>query len=141
MPSSAGSRKEVLSVEEYGFGTDINQVRITSLYRSQGQPQVIEPLKVHLRAHHNIKSSSRNSSVAFGPVILCGPSGTGKTMVARAIHAELGNLRLIETSGVAINNKLELFSILINADENTTIFVDESQGMDAKTQYILLPDT
>lgn len=125
-------------MEAYRHGTDINQVRITSLYHIQGQPNVVETLKVHLRAHDNIRSSAGNSDVPFGPVILCGPSGTGKTMVARAIHAELGNLRLVETNGVGINSKLELFSILINADENTTIFIDEAQGMDAKTQYVLL---
>ena len=59
-------------------------------------------------------------------------------MVAEALHAELGNLKLIQTNGVTMNNKLELFSILIHADENTTIFIDEAQGMNSKTQYILL---
>lgn len=139
MPSTAGGEKrKVLNVETDRAGTDINQVRITSLFHIQGQSHVIETLKVHLRAHDNIRSSPGNPDVSFGPVILCGPSGTGKTMVARAIHAELGNLRLVETSGVGVNHKLELFSILINADENTTIFIDEAQGMDAKAQYVLL---
>jgi Holliday junction resolvasome RuvABC ATP-dependent DNA helicase subunit len=59
-------------------------------------------------------------------------------MVAKALHAELGNLRLIETNGVTVNNKLELFSILINADGDTTIFIDEAQGMNPKTQHVLL---
>ena len=119
-------------------GTDINQVKITSLFHIQGQPEVIDQLKVHLRAHFNIRSTSGYSNLSFGPVILSGPSGTGKTMVAKAIHAELGNLKLIETNGVTVNNKLELFSILINADGNTTVFIDEAQGMNSKAQYILL---
>jgi len=37
-----------------------------------------------------------------------------------------------------VNNKLELFSILINADDNTTIFIDEAQALKSKAQHILL---
>ena len=125
-------------MEKNVVGTDINQVKITSLFHIQGQPQVIDNLKLHLCAHFNIRSSSGDSSISFGPVILTGPSGTGKTMVAKALHAELGNLKLIETNGVTVNNKLELFSVLLNADANTTIFIDEAQGMNAKVQHILL---
>jgi len=119
-------------------GTDVNQVNIISLSQIQGQPQVIDILEVNLRAYRNIRSASGNSSLSLGPVILCGPSGTGKTIVARALHEEVGNLKLVETNGVALNNKLELFSILINADGNTTIFIDESQSLDSKAQHILL---
>ena len=57
---------------------------------------------------------------------------------AKALHAELGNLKLIETNGETVNNKLELFAILINADESTTIFIDEAQGMNSRAQHILL---
>ncbi len=119
-------------------GADVNQVRLTSLTHIQGQPQVVKMLKVNLRAYFNIRGTSKNSSLSFGPVMLCGPSGTGKTIVARALHEELGNLKLVETNGVTVNNKLELFSILINADASTTIFIDEAQGMSSKAQHILL---
>ncbi|MFC1675951.1 Holliday junction DNA helicase RuvB C-terminal domain-containing protein [Planctomycetota bacterium] len=125
-------------MEKNTTGTDVNQVKITSLSNIHGQPQVIDTLQLHLRAHFSIRATSGSPDSSLGPVILTGPSGTGKTMVAKAIHAELGNLNLFETNGVTVNNKLELFSILINADANTTIFIDEAQGMSAKTQQILL---
>jgi Holliday junction DNA helicase RuvB len=69
---------------------------------------------------------------------LAGPSGTGKTLVAKAIHSELANLKLIETNGETLNNKYELFGTLINADDNTTIFIDEAQALNRTAQHILL---
>jgi len=59
-------------------------------------------------------------------------------MVAKAIHAELGNLRFIETNGVTLNKKAELYSVLINADAGTTILIDEAQGLNSEAQYVLL---
>ncbi|MBC8472618.1 MAG: AAA family ATPase [Planctomycetes bacterium] len=119
-------------------GIDINQIKITSLSHIQGQPHVVKTLKLHLDAHFNIRSDYANSNPVFGPVMLTGPSGTGKTLIASAINAELGNSRFIESNGVTINKKTELFSILLNADANTTIFIDEAQGMNSKAQHILL---
>ena len=119
-------------------GADVNQVKIASLTHIQGQPQVVAALKLHLRAYFNIRSTSESSDLSFGPVMLCGPSGTGKTMIAKALHEELGNLKLVETNGVTVNNKIELISILINAYANATIFIDEAQGMNSKAQHILL---
>ena len=99
------------------IGTDVNQVEIKNLSGIQGQPQVIDTLKVHLRAHFNINAASDHTNLSFGPVILCGPSGVGKTMTARAIHSELGNLTLAKTNGVALNDRAELFSILIKEEK------------------------
>ncbi len=117
---------------------DVNEIKLTSLSHIHGQPQVTDKLNVYLSAHFNTQSGFNNSDSPFGPVILTGPSGTGKTMTAKAIHAELGNLNLIETNGVTMNTKAELYTILLNANENTTVFIDEAHGMNAKTQLILL---
>ena len=125
-------------MKKINTGIDINQVKITSLSHIQGQPHVVKTLKLHLDAHFNIRSDYENSNPVFGPVMLTGPSGTGKTLIASAINAELGNSRFIESNGVTINKKTELFSILLNADANTTIFIDEAQGMNSKAQHILL---
>lgn len=125
-------------MEKNFIGSDVNHVKITSLSHIRGQPRVIDNLEVNLRAYFNIRLASAGSNLPFGPAILCGPSGTGKTMVAKAIHAELGNEKLVEINGETVNTKRELFSILLNADSNTTVFIDEAHALNAKAQHILL---
>ena len=121
---------------EKTIGTDVNQVEILSLSKIRGQKRVTDLLKVNLDAYFQSRQTGRPCS--FGPVLLCGYSGTGKTLVAKAIHAELGNLELIETNGEMLSCSTELTSILLSATENTTVFIDECQGMNSKSQHILL---
>ena len=84
-------------MEERTIGTDVNQVEITSLSHIKGQPQVQELLRVSIDAFFQNRANNENSS--FGPVALLGPSGTGKSLTARAIHHELANLNLVESNG------------------------------------------
>ena len=121
---------------ERSIGTDINQVNITSLSHIQGQPQVQELLRVSIDAYFQNRANSEKST--FGPVLLLGPSGTGKTITAKAIHCELANLTLSESNGEMLNQTAELTSILLTADDNTTIFIDECQSLGNKAQHILL---
>ncbi|MHB9071715.1 MAG: Holliday junction DNA helicase RuvB C-terminal domain-containing protein [Sedimentisphaerales bacterium] len=122
--------------EKQIIGTDVNQVEITSLSHVKGQPQVQEVLRVSLDAYFANRINNENSS--FGPVILLGPSGTGKTLTAKAIHCELANLKLIETNGEMLSNTIDIATILLTADNNTTIFIDESQALSTKAQHMLL---
>jgi len=118
------------------IGTDVNQVEITSLSKIRGQKKVTDLLKVNLDAYFQSRQTGKPST--FGPVLLCGPSGTGKTLVAKAIHAELANLKLVETNGEMLSNSAELISILLSATADTTVFIDECQGMNSRSQHILL---
>ena len=88
------------------IGTDVNQVEITSLSKIRGQKKVSDLLKVNLDAYFQSRTTGCPGS--FGPVLLCGYSGTGKTLVAKALHAELANLDLIETNGEMLSNSGEL---------------------------------
>jgi Holliday junction resolvasome RuvABC ATP-dependent DNA helicase subunit len=123
-------------MEEKILGTDVNQVEITSLSKIRGQKVVTDLLKVNLDAYFQSRQNENPST--FGPVLLCGPSGTGKTLVAKSIHAELGNLKLAETNGEMLSNSYELIYILLSATKDTTIFIDECQGMNSRSQHILL---
>ena len=119
-------------------GTDVNQVEITSLSKVVGQQNVIQLLTVSLESFFKSRSGQEENLTTFGPVCLCGPSGTGKTMIAKALHAELGNLNLVETNGEMLNKNTELVSILVGATENTTILIDEAQAVNPRNQHMLL---
>jgi Holliday junction DNA helicase RuvB len=91
-----------------------------------------------LESYFNQRATAKPENLPqFGSVLFTGPPGTGKSLVAKALHCELGNLTLIETNGELINNVLEISSMLMNADDNTTIFIDEAT-MNIKTQNVLL---
>jgi len=66
--------------------------------------------QLHLAAHFNMRWTAEQPP-EFGPVILCGPLGTGKTLMTQALHAELGDLKFLSTHGVTLNKKAELDSV------------------------------
>ena len=118
------------------IGTDVNQIEISSLSKIRGQTKVTDLLKVNLDAYFQSRQTGKPS--AFGPTLLCGPSGTGKTLTAKALHAELGNLDIIEVNGEMISGSMALIPILLSATENTTIFVDECHSMGSKATNLWL---
>jgi holliday junction DNA helicase RuvB len=121
------------------IGNDVNQIKITSLSRIQGQPDVVNLLKMSLESFFNSRATAKPENMpSWGPAILLGPSGVGKSLVAQAIHSELGNLTLIESNGEMVSSIGEIASILLSADENTTVFLDEAQALNSKVQHILL---
>jgi Holliday junction DNA helicase RuvB len=117
------------------IGTDVNQVQLTSLSHIKGQDKVVDVLRVNLDAYFNSRQNGSGST--FGPALLVGPSGTGKSLVAKAVHHELANLDLIEANSEMVTVG-EITSILIQATDDTTIFLDEAQSLDSKVQHILL---
>lgn len=123
-------------MEEKTIGTDVNQFEITSLTKIRGQKKVTDLLKVNLDAYFQSRQGDNPST--FGPALLCGPSGTGKSLIAKALHSELANLDLIETNGEMLSNSSELISILLSATKDTTVFIDEAHGIGSRSSNILL---
>jgi len=121
------------------IGTDVNQIKISSLNHIQGQPDVVNLLKVSLESYFNSRASAKPENMpSFGPVLLVGPSGTGKSLVSQALHSELANLNLIESNGESVSSVGEMAAILLSATNDTTIFLDEAQSINNKVQNILL---
>ena len=118
------------------IGADVNQVQILSLSKIRGQKKVTDLLKVNLDAYFQSRQTGKPGE--FGPALLCGPSGTGKSLIAKCIHAELGNLELIEVNGEMLSNSGELISILLSATKNTTVFIDECHSMGARSSNLWL---
>jgi holliday junction DNA helicase RuvB len=114
----------------------MNNLEPVLLERIMGQPQVVNLLTTHLNAYWNDRRAGRNPS--FGPVGLFGPPGIGKTMIARVLNAELGNLKFIEVIGENLEHKDSLYATLMEVDENTTLFIDEAQGLPKAAQHVLL---
>jgi holliday junction DNA helicase RuvB len=112
------------------IGNDVNQIKINSLSKIQGQPDVVNLLKVSLESYFNSRSTAKPENMpSFGPVLLVGASGTGKSLVAQALHSELANLNLIETNGESVSSVGEMAAILCSATSETTIFLDEAQSV------------
>ncbi len=124
-------------MDEKQIGTDVNQTEITSLNHIKGQPHIVELLRASLDAYFQNRAI-RQEKTTFGPVLLVGPSGSGKTAIAHAIHCELANLKFVETNGEMLNSSSELTHILLTADQDTTILIDEAQALNSKNQHILL---
>jgi holliday junction DNA helicase RuvB len=119
------------------IGTDVNQTEVTSLSHIKGNQHIVELLTTSLDAYFQNRAIKEDKTT-FGPVMLVGPSGTGKTAIAKAIHCELANIKFVETNGEMLNSSSELTHILLTADAETTILIDEAQALNTRNQHILL---
>ena len=108
--------------------------RRKGLSNIKGQKHVTNYLEVEVCAYR----SCRKRKGSFGPVMLSGPPGVGKTMVAKEIHGELKNKRLIEVNGEALNSKKELYSTLIDMQNSGSLLIDECHALNRRAQHILL---
>ncbi len=118
------------------IGTDVNQACPKTLDHIIAQPLLQENLKIFVSAYWNERAVGRISGLP--PILLSSAPSGGKTTVGLCLHNELANTRLVETIGESLNNLAELYDICLQADDDTTIFVDECQGVGASAAHVWL---
>jgi Holliday junction DNA helicase RuvB len=96
-----------------------------------GQNQVVESLTIALKA-----AQKRNEPLDH--ILLHGPPGLGKTTLAHIVAAEMG-VRIIQTSGPAIEKGGDLISILTHLEKGEVLFIDEMHRLSKVVEEFLYP--
>ena len=120
------------------IATDTYATNITCLTKIKGQ-EAVKLLQASISGYFYSRSLAKGDSPpAYGPLILVGPSSSGKSMLAEAVHAALGNDTLVNCIGETLNDSSTLFSTLINSTDSTTLFCDECHSLNRTAINYLL---
>ncbi len=118
------------------IATDVAVAAPKTLGHMIGQHNAKETLEVAVRAYWNDRAAGLNPSP--GPFLFAGPPGTGKTMAARILAAELGLTNFREALGQTFGSTLELHRWLLDSDPSTALFIDECATLSPTVQHELL---
>ncbi|MGD0058648.1 MAG: Holliday junction branch migration DNA helicase RuvB [Verrucomicrobiia bacterium] len=106
-------------------------IRPNSLAEFVGQQNARRILSVLITA-----SKRRGEPVPH--VLMSGPSGLGKTTLARIVASEMGG-RLIEMVGSSLKNATEMTAQLMELRANDVLFIDEIHALSRKLEEIMYP--
>ena len=118
------------------IAADVSAAAPRTLRHLVGQPNVVATLEIATRAYWNDHASGRSPSA--GPFSFSGPSGTGKTLAARILAAELGLADFKEALGQTFATPTDLHRWLLDSGANTALFIDECATMNPAIQHELL---
>jgi Holliday junction DNA helicase RuvB len=109
---------------------EINDVAPTSLAHLIGQRSVVEQVRVALDA-------AQMDGLPFpSSTLCCGPSGTGKSQVAKVIAAEMCS-DFHEVLGQAIQSPADFNALLLGAKDKDILFIDEVHELAKEYQTAL----
>lgn len=109
---------------------DLRDVRPTSFRHMIGNKHVTEALRIAVE-------SSFATKTRLDDVLLCGPSGSGKSSYAALLSQELGGVQLTEVFCTAISSIADLNGVLLSAGDGV-LFLDELATLQHPQQHALL---
>src|SRR5262249_11847964 len=115
--------------EKHMERNEINDVAPTSLAHLIGQRSVVEQVRVALDA-------AQMDGLSFPSTLCCGPSGTGKSQVAKVIAAEMCS-DFHEVLGQAIQSPADFNALLLGAKGKDIVFLDEVHELAKEYQTAL----
>lgn len=109
----------------------LRSLRPRTLDECIGQRRVIEGLRISLDA-------ARGRGESLDHVLLHGPPGLGKTTLANVVAHEMG-VKVVTTSGPALERGGDLMGILTNLTEGDVLFIDEIHRLSRSIEELLYP--
>jgi len=110
--------------------TDLRDVRPTSFRHMIGNKHVTEALRIAVE-------SSFATKTRLDDILLCGPSGVGKSSYASLLSHELGGVQLTEVFCTSISSIADLNCVLLSAGDGV-LFLDELATLQHPQQHALL---
>jgi Holliday junction DNA helicase RuvB len=129
--SGVGEKETTHLEEQEEKSSEFLNLRPQKLSEYIGQTQVVESLTIALTA-----AQKRNEPLDH--ILLHGPPGLGKTTLAHIVAAEMG-VRIIQTSGPAIEKGGDLISILTHLEKGEVLFIDEMHRLSKVVEEFLYP--
>jgi Holliday junction DNA helicase RuvB len=83
-------------------------------------------------------TASKRRSEPVPHVLMSGPSGLGKTTLARIVATEMGG-RLVEMVGSSLKNATEMTAQLLELRANDVLFIDEIHALPRKLEEVMYP--
>lgn len=109
---------------------DLRDVKPTSFRHMIGNRHVTEALRIAVE-------SSFATKTRLDDVLLCGPSGTGKSSYAALLSNELGGLPITEVFCTSISSVADLNAVLLSVGDGI-LFLDEIATLQHPQQHALL---
>jgi Holliday junction DNA helicase RuvB len=110
---------------------DYLDLRPRNLSEYIGQKQVVETLEIAIQA-------AKKRGEPLDHILFHSPPGLGKTTLAHIIATEMG-VRIVTTSGPAIEKGGDLISILTHLERGDVLFIDEVHRLPKVVEEFLYP--
>jgi Holliday junction DNA helicase RuvB len=110
---------------------DYLDLRPRKLSEYIGQKQVVETLEIAIQA-------AKRRGEPLDHILFHSPPGLGKTTLAHIIATEMG-VRIVTTSGPAIEKGGDLISILTHLERGDVLFIDEVHRLPKVVEEFLYP--